>query len=147
LLTSLIREIEKPEILFLITLLHDIGKGREGDHSLTGAEILKGIGERMGLSTEERDIITFLVRYHLSMLQIAFRRDLHDEQVIFRFANDVKDLNRLKMLYLLTFADIKAVGPEAWTPWKNILLMELFLKTSHFFARKALTGPFSKAVR
>jgi [protein-PII] uridylyltransferase len=144
LLTSLIREIEKPEILFLTTLLHDIGKGREGDHSITGAEILKSIGERMGLSSEDRDIITFLVRYHLSMLQIAFRRDLHDEQVIFRFANDVKELNRLKMLYLLTFADIKAVGPEAWTPWKNTLLMELFLKTSHFFAREALTGPFSK---
>jgi [protein-PII] uridylyltransferase len=144
LLSTLIREIEKPEILFLTTLLHDIGKGKEGDHSVTGAEIFKDIGERMGLSAEEKDIISFLVRHHLSMLQIAFRRDLHDEQVIFRFANDVKDLNRLKMLYLLTFADIKAVGPEAWTPWKNTLLMELFLKTSHFLAREALSGPFSK---
>ena len=144
LLTSLIREIEKPEILFLTTLLHDIGKGREEDHSIAGAEILERICERMGLLTEEKNTITFLVRHHLSMLQIAFRRDLHDEQVIFRFASEVKDLNRLRMLILLTFADIKAVGPEAWTPWKNSLLTELFLKTSHFFAREALTGPFSK---
>jgi [protein-PII] uridylyltransferase len=144
LLTSLVREVEKPEILFLTTLLHDIGKGRDGDHSVTGAEMLIDIGERMGLSSGEMETITFLVRHHLSMLQIAFRRDLHDEQVIFRFASEVKELNRLKMLTLLTFADIRAVGPEAWTPWKNTLLMELFLKTSHFFAREALTGPFSK---
>ena len=65
------------------------------------------------------------------MVETAFRRDLHDEQVILRFANEVKISNQLKMLYLLTFADIKAVGPEAWTSWKNTLLMELFLKTSH----------------
>jgi [protein-PII] uridylyltransferase len=144
LLTSLIREVEKPEILFLATLLHDIGKGMEGDHSLTGAQIVKAIGERMGLSVEDRDLIGFLVKYHLLMVEIAFRRDLHDEQVILRFANEIKNINQLKMLYLLTFADIKAVGPEAWTSWKNTLLIELFLKTSHFFERDAITGPFLK---
>jgi [protein-PII] uridylyltransferase len=144
LLTSLIREVEKPEILFLATLLHDIGKGMEGDHSLTGAQIVKAIGERMGLSVEDRDLIGFLVKYHLLMVEIAFRRDLHDEQVILRFANEIKNINQLKMLYLLTFADIKAVGPEAWTSWKNTLLVELFLKTSHFFERDAITGPFLK---
>jgi [protein-PII] uridylyltransferase len=144
LLTSLIREVEKPEILFLATLLHDIGKGMDGDHSLTGAQIVKAIGERMGLSVEDRDLIGFLVKYHLLMVEIAFRRDLHDEQVILRFANEIKNINQLKMLYLLTFADIKAVGPEAWTSWKNTLLIELFLKTSHFFERDAITGPFLK---
>jgi [protein-PII] uridylyltransferase len=144
LLTSLIREVEKPEILFLATLLHDIGKGMEGDHSLTGAQIVKAIGERMGLSVEDRDLIGFLVKYHLLMVETAFRRDLHDEQVILRFANEIKNINQLKMLYLLTFADIKAVGPEAWTSWKNTLLIELFLKTSHFFERDAITGPFLK---
>jgi [protein-PII] uridylyltransferase len=144
LLTSLIREVEKPEILFLATLLHDIGKGMEGDHSLTGAQIVKAIGERLGLSVEDRDLIGFLVKYHLLMVETAFRRDLHDEQVILRFANEIKNINQLKMLYLLTFADIKAVGPEAWTSWKNTLLVELFLKTSHFFERDAITGPFLK---
>jgi [protein-PII] uridylyltransferase len=144
LLTSLIREIEKPEILFLTTFLHDIGKGMEGNHSLMGAEISMRIGNRMGLSAEERELIGFLVSHHLLMVEIAFRRDLHDEQVILRFANEIKNINQLKMLYLLTFADIKAVGPEAWTSWKNTLLVELFLKTSHFFERDAITGPFLK---
>jgi [protein-PII] uridylyltransferase len=135
LLTSLIREIEKPDILFLTTLLHDIGKGREGDHALIGAEMTKQVGERMGLTSEEKELMEFLVSRHLFMLETAFRRDLHDEQAILRFANETGDPVRLKMLYLLTFADIKAVGPEAWTSWKNSLLMELFLKTSHFFEK------------
>ena len=135
LLTSLIREIEKPDILFLTTLLHDIGKGKEGDHSSVGAEMINHIGLRMGLPSEDRGLMDFLVRHHLLMIETAFRRDLHDEQAILRFANETGNPVRLKMLYLLTFADIKAVGPEAWTSWKNSLLMELFLKTSHFFEK------------
>ena len=144
LLTSLSREIEKTEILFLATLLHDIGKGMDGDHSSMGEKMVKQIGERMGLSTQDQELIGFLVSHHLFMVQTAFRRDLHDEQVIMHFTNEVKNLNPLKMLYLLTFADIKAVGPEAWTSWKNTLLMELFLKASHFFEKGAVAGPFLK---
>lgn len=142
LLSSLIREIENPEILFLTTLLHDIGKGKDGDHSLIGQEMVKQIGERMGLPAEGRELIGFLVNHHLFMIETALRRDLHDEQVISRFANEVQNVDQLKMLYLLTFADIKAVGPEAWTSWKSTLLMELFLKASHFFERGAVAGPF-----
>jgi [protein-PII] uridylyltransferase len=145
LLTSLIREIENLEILFLTTLLHDIGKGTEGDHSLTGAEMVKRIGDRMGFSTEDKALIEFLVSHHLLIVETALRRDLHDEQVILRFAKEVKNLNQLKMLYLLTFADVKAVGPESWTSWKNTLIMELFLKASHFFEKGAVARPFLKA--
>jgi [protein-PII] uridylyltransferase len=144
LLTSLIGEIEKPENLFLAALLHDIGKGMEGDHSFVGAEMAKHIGSRMGLSLEDRESIGSLVSHHLLMVEIALRRDLNDEQVVLRFANEIKNLSQLKMLYLLTFADIKAVGPEAWNSWKNMLLMELFLKTSHFFEKDAMTVPFLK---
>ena len=144
LLTALAREIEKPEILYLTSLLHDIGKGVKGNHCLVGEEIAWRIGSRMGLSAGDRELIRFLIRHHLLMVEIAFRRDLQDEQVILRFANEIKNLTQLKMLYLLTFADIRAVGPEAWTSWKNILLMELFLKTSHFFERGAAVGPFLK---
>ncbi len=144
LLTELIREIDKPEILFLAALLHDIGKGMEGDHSSVGAEIDRRIGVRMGLSSEDRDLMGFLVSHHLLMVETGLRRDLHDEQVILRFANEIKNINQLKMLYLLTFADIKAVGPEAWTSWKDTLLIELFLKTSHFFEKDGMTGPFLK---
>jgi [protein-PII] uridylyltransferase len=144
LLSSLVREIENQEILTLAALLHDIGKGTEGNHSLTGAQMAKRISARMGLSNEEKEMIHFLVSHHLFMLETAFWRDLHDEQVILRFANRVKNIDRLKMLYLLTFADVKAVGPEAWTSWKNTLLVELFLKTSHFFGKDAVAGPFLK---
>ena len=142
LLTSLIRELENPGILFLTALLHDIGKGKEGNHSLVGAEWVEQIGTRMGLASEDKDSMVFLVGHHLSMIEMAFRRNLQDEQVILHFAQKVKNLNQLKMLYLLTFADIKAVGPEAWTAWKNTLLMELFLKTAHFFERGAVAEPF-----
>ncbi len=144
LLTEVIQEIENPGILLLTALLHDIGKGVDGDHSLVGAEMAKRVGSRMGLSPENSELIGALVSRHLLMVETAFRRDLHDEQVILRFAGEVKNLNRLKMLYLITFADIKAVGPEAWTSWKDTLLMDLFLKTSHFFEKDAMTGPFLK---
>ena len=139
LLTSLSREIEKPEILLLTTLLHDIGKGSEGDHSLVGAEIARSIAGRTGFSGEEMELVHFLVRHHLFMLETAMRRDLHDEQAIFNFSKKVESLDRLKMLYLLTFADVKAVGPDAWTPWKNSLLMDLFLKTAHFFESEGIS--------
>ncbi|HSB07743.1 MAG TPA: [protein-PII] uridylyltransferase [Thermodesulfobacteriota bacterium] len=144
LLTSLTREIEKPEILFLTALLHDIGKGIEGDHSKLGEELTVQIGDRMGLPDQDKRLMAFLVRRHLFMLEIAFRRDLHEEGTILRFANELESSEHLKMLYLLTFADIKAVGPEAWTPWKNSLLMELFLKTFHFFERGEGTVPLPK---
>jgi [protein-PII] uridylyltransferase len=146
LLTSLIREVEQPEILFLVTLLHDIGKSTNRDHSFAGAEMVKRIGARMGLSQEECERAGFLVSQHLLMVTTALRRDLHDEQVILRFANEIRNLNQLKMLYLLTFADIKAVGGESWTSWKNILLMDLFLKTSHFFERHAAPEPLVKGM-
>jgi len=131
LLTSSMKEIDKPEILMLTALLHDIGKGVDGNHSFTGATLCREIGTRLALSTEEIDLAVFLVSHHLFMLETALRRDLHDEKVIFRFAHEVGHLNHLRMLYLLTFADVKAVGPEAWTDWKDSLLAELFLKTSH----------------
>jgi [protein-PII] uridylyltransferase len=141
LLTSLIRDIDQPQILLLTGLLHDIGKGRGGDHSVIGAEIARGIGDRLGLSAGESALVHFLVKHHLYMIETAFRRDLLDEQAIQRFADEMKSLDHLKMLYLLTFADIKAVGPEAWTPWKNSLLMELFLKTSRLFEKGESTAP------
>jgi [protein-PII] uridylyltransferase len=139
LLTSLMKEIDKPEILLLTALLHDIGKGEQGDHSKAGEKLVGQIGNRMGLPDGDIHLMTFLVRHHLFMLETAFRRDLHDEGTILRFAGEIENLNFLKRLYLLTFADIKAVGPEAWTHWKNTLLMELFLKTSHFFERGSET--------
>jgi [protein-PII] uridylyltransferase len=141
LLTSLIRETDSFEILLLAGLLHDIGKGKKGDHSVIGAEIVKTIGDRLGLSSKKNLLLNFLVKNHLFMIETASRRDLLDEQAIQRFTNMIKTPDQLNMLYLLTFADIKAVGPEAWTPWKNSLLMELFLKTSRFFEKEGGLSP------
>ena len=136
LLTSLIHEVQEPEVLLLTALLHDIGKAGKGDHSLTGAALARGIATRLGLPAHESEQVHFLVKHHLLMSEIALRRDLHDEQAILNFASHVEDLGQLRMLYLLTFADIKAVGPEAWTSWKDSLLMELFLKTVHLLERQ-----------
>lgn len=143
LLTSLIREVDPLEMLLLAGLLHDIGKGGGGDHSVIGAEMAKTLGGRLGLSSEKCLLLHFLVRNHLLMIETASRRDLLDEQAIQRFANKMKTVDQLNMLYLLTFADIKAVGPEAWTPWKNSLLMELFLKTSRFFEKEGELSPLA----
>ena len=93
LFTSLIQEIEKPEILFLTALLHDIGKGQEGDHSKAGEELIVQIGDRMGLPEEDKRLMAFLVRHHLFMIETAFRRDLHEEGTILRFANEIENPN------------------------------------------------------
>lgn len=148
LLTSTIQEVEHLDILLLTALLHDIGKGREGDHAVIGAEMAGQIARRMGLDRDKIALMEFLIRSHLLMLETAFRRDLNDEQAIVSFAQEVQDLTRLKMLYLLTFADIKSVGPGTWNSWKNSLLMELFLKTSHFFdPRKEHPGDLKRSER
>jgi [protein-PII] uridylyltransferase len=147
LLSSLAKEVEPFGLLILCGLIHDIGKGEEGDHSLRGGDQAEKIAERMGLSEEEKRLLVFLVRRHLLMIETAFRRDLHDEGTIHRFAKEVEGSLRLKMLYLLSFADIRAVGPEAWTSWKDSLLMELFLRTVHFLEKGDVEGFFSTEER
>jgi [protein-PII] uridylyltransferase len=87
------------------------------------------------MSEERIDILRFLVREHLTFAEIAQRRDLDDENLIFRFARSVGDSERLKMLYLLVFADLRAVGPSAWNEWKDTLMRELFLKTLHLLEK------------
>ncbi|HJV34141.1 HD domain-containing protein, partial [Geomonas sp.] len=109
-------------------LLHDVGKGSGGGHAEVGAELSRTVARRMGLSKEDGDRLQFLVRQHLLMAHIAQRRDLHDERMIIQFARQMEKSENLKMLYLLTYADIKAVGPEVWTEWKALLLQELYEK-------------------
>ena len=129
LLTQLAREAEKIELLYLGLMFHDIGKGFGGGHSEIGARMVRSIAHRMRLNADDGALVEFLVLHHLLMTNIAFRRDLEDEKTIFDFAKIVGSVNNLKMLYLLTFADVKAVGPEVWNPWKGSLLGELYVKT------------------
>ena len=129
LLTQLARDADKIELLYLGLMFHDIGKGFGGGHSEIGARLVQPIARRMRLNADDGALAEFLVRHHLWMTQTAFRRDLEDEKTILDFAKTMGNVNNLKMLYLLTFADVKAVGPDVWNPWKASLLRELYGKT------------------
>lgn len=128
-LASVYQEIRRKDLLHLALLLHDIGKGREGDHSLIGEQIARDVADRLGLSQEDKSLVAFLVRDHLLMAHTAFRRDLSDEGILLWFAKRVAQPEALKMLYVFTYADISAVGPDTWSPWKKDLLTDLFEKT------------------
>ena len=129
LLGQVYREIKRKDLLHLAILLHDIGKGQVEDHSLVGERIAREAAERLKLDEHETRLLTFLVRYHLLMPHIAFRRDPSDPKVVLGFARQVGTVDALKMLYVLTAADISAVGPDVLTRWKETLLSELYLKT------------------
>jgi len=135
LLTQLSLEVDKRWLLLLAVLLHDVGKGSGGGHAEVGAELSRTVARRMGLSKEDGDRLQFLVRQHLLLAHIAQRRDLHDERMIIQFARQMEKSENLKMLYLLTYADIKAVGPEVWTEWKALLLQELYEKAFQVLER------------
>lgn len=129
LLARLAKDVEKRGLLLLSVLFHDIGKGEGKDHSTKGASMIPTIARRMGLNREDSQRLEFLVQNHLSMVHISQRRDLHDQRTISDFAAQMGMSENLKMLYLLTFADIRSVGPDVWSEWKGQLLQELFEKT------------------
>lgn len=128
LLTSVAENIEKRELLLLAILFHDIGKGSGSDHSSKGAALVPTISRRMGLNREDSLRLQFLVQHHLKMTHISQRRDLSDMAMISQFSELMGMSETLRMLYLLTFADLKAVGPDVWSEWKGQLLQELYEK-------------------
>ncbi|RME36659.1 MAG: [protein-PII] uridylyltransferase, partial [Deltaproteobacteria bacterium] len=140
LLTRVAHDIEKKELLLLAILFHDIGKGEGKNHSEKGAVLVRTIARRMGLNREDSERLEFLVRHHLDMAHISQRRDLHDPALIEQFAQTMKMTETLKMLFLLTFADLKAVGPDVWSEWKGFLLQELFEKTYGVMERGNFTA-------
>lgn len=121
-------QIGKPELLILSVLFHDIGKGSGGGHAEKGAAMIPTIARRMGLSREDSERLEFLVLQHLQFAHISQRRDLNDEKMIAQFANLMETSENLKMLYLLTVADVRAVGADVWTTWKASLFQELYEK-------------------
>ena len=129
LLTKLAQDIDKPELLILAVLLHDIGKGQGGQHAQKGAKMIPTIARRMRLTKESSQRLQFIVAHHLEMAYISQRRDINDDYQIEQFANTMQGSENLNILYLLTFADIKAVGPNSWTEWKGFLLQQLYEKT------------------
>ncbi|GLI39181.1 [protein-PII] uridylyltransferase [Geobacter hydrogenophilus] len=135
LLTRLAREVDKRELLILGVLFHDIGKGEGGGHADKGADMIPTIARRMGLCKEDSERLEFMVRSHLLMAHIAQRRDLHDDKMIIQFARQMEKSENLKMLYLLSYADIRAVGTDVWTEWKAMLLQELYEKSFNVLER------------
>jgi [protein-PII] uridylyltransferase len=128
-------QIGKPELLILSVLFHDIGKGEGGGHADKGAAMIPIIARRMGLSREDSERLEFLVRQHLIFAHISQRRDLHDENMIVQFARQMETSENLKMLLLLTIADVRAVGSEVWTSWKALLFQELYEKAFNVLER------------
>jgi [protein-PII] uridylyltransferase len=123
------KDLKKKKMLLWATLLHDIGKATsEEDHSIQGAQIANDILTRMGLDSEDVSTVVFLVREHLLLIKTATRRDIHDEETALACARKIRDIERLKMLYLLTVADSIATGPMAWNDWTATLLRDFFLK-------------------
>ena len=120
---------DKPWLLYVAALFHDIAKGRGGDHSELGAEDVRTFSKDHGLTQSEAELVEFLVSEHLTMSRIAQKEDLSDPDVIQAFANRVGTERRLTALYLLTVADIRGTSPKVWNAWKGKLLEDLYRAT------------------
>jgi len=126
---QLYREIKNKKILLWAALLHDIGKGKgEGDHEAAGAAIVEKLLIQKGLNAQDVASVVFLVRRHLYLIKTATRRDINEEETAVLTARTIKDIEALKMLYLLTVADSISTGPMAWNDWTAALLRDFFLK-------------------
>ena len=124
--TAIFKQIASRRVLYVAVLLHDIAKGRGGDHSEIGSHIALKLGPRFGLDPAETETVSWLVRYHLLMSSTAFKRDLADPKTIEDFVRQVQSPERLRLLLILTVVDIRAVGPGVWNDWKRTLLRTLF---------------------
>ncbi|MEK8088172.1 [protein-PII] uridylyltransferase [Thermithiobacillus plumbiphilus] len=128
--------LEKPELLIIAGLFHDIAKGRGGDHSTLGAEDAQRFCQRHGLSRDDTALVSWLVRQHLIMSSVSQRRDIEDPEVIREFTQQVGSQRYLDHLYLLTVADIRATNPDLWNSWKDQLLRDLYHASSAAFQRR-----------
>jgi [protein-PII] uridylyltransferase len=124
--TAILRQIVSRRVLYVAVLLHDIAKGRGGDHSVLGADVAMKLCPRFGMTPAETETVAWLVRTHLLMSAVAFKRDLSDFKTILDFAEQVQSPERLRLLLVLTVVDIRAVGPGIWNSWKRQLLSDLF---------------------
>ncbi|HEV2350795.1 MAG TPA: [protein-PII] uridylyltransferase [Terriglobia bacterium] len=134
--SEILSELEQPELLFLSLLFHDVGKGTlPGDHVKGSLDAIARVFERLSLELEDRETVAFLISSHLEMSATMQRRDIFDPDTVRTLADKVGAPERLKMLCLLTYADIKSVNPEALTPWKAEKLWQLYAGTSNYLAR------------
>ncbi len=140
--TDIVHTLKSRRVLYVAVFLHDIAKGRQEDHSIAGERVAKSLCPRLGLTPSETETVAWLVRNHLLMSETAQMRDLNDYKTILDFAAVVQSPERLKLLLILTVADIRAVGPGVWNGWKGQLL-----RTLYFEAEPILSGGHSSLSR
>jgi [protein-PII] uridylyltransferase len=129
--TEVVKRIQSRAVLYCSVLLHDMAKGLPGDHSGVGAEIARSLCPRLGMSAADTQAVAWLVKNHLVMSDVAQRRDVSDPQTVRDFVAQVQSPEMLRLILILTVADIKAVGPGVWNGWKGQLLRELYYAAEH----------------
>ncbi len=132
--SSLVDHLQSRRALYVAMLLHDICKGRGGDHSELGAELALEVGPALGLSAEETEMVSWLVLHHLLLSTTAFKRDIDDPKTILDLSEVIQSPERLKLLLVLTVADMRAVSPKVWNGWKATLLRELYARVAEVLA-------------
>ena len=135
------RELENPCLLYLAALFHDIAKGRDGDHSILGAEDAMQFCEQHNMNRKDTRIVSQLVRNHLLMSVTAQRKDISDPDVVREFARQVGSIEMLNYLYLLTVSDIRSTNPKLWNNWKDALLKQLYVSTKQVIRRGIEIAP------
>jgi [protein-PII] uridylyltransferase len=133
---NVINSTAQPELLVLALLLHDVGKWRDDDHALESVRMARDVVDRLQLTGDARETVLFLIRHHLRMSLVAFRRDTEDPEIVKDFAAFIGTEERLKMLCLMTLADVGAVSPETLTPWKEELLWRLYVYTYNHLTQR-----------
>jgi [protein-PII] uridylyltransferase len=132
--SDIVHKVSSRRALYVALFLHDIAKGRGGDHSELGADLAKTLGPRFGLTPEEIENVSWLVLHHLDMSKTAQKRDIDDPKTIADFAAFVQSPERLKLLLVLTVVDMRATSPKIWNNWKASLLRELYYRTEEVLA-------------
>jgi [protein-PII] uridylyltransferase len=138
---ALTREVARPDLLLLAALLHDIGKGWPGDHSVTGEVVARDVGRRMGLPAADVDLVASAVRLHLLLPMVATRRDLDDPVTVKQVASAVRSRALLELLHALAIADGLATGPAAWNDWKATLVADLVRRVESVLDGAPMPGP------
>ncbi len=133
---GILAELAAPELLVLALLLHDVGKWRDDDHAVESVRMAQEVVERLQLRPQQRETVLFLIRHHLRMSLVAFRRDTEDPDIVTEFAAFIGTEERLKMLCLMTLADVEGVSPDTLTPWKEELLWRLYVDTYNHLTQR-----------
>lgn len=134
-LTEVVRELPQPELLMMGMLFHDIGKGWADNHPARGAGMWQAVGARLGLHEDEIAATEFLIREHLTLSHLAQHRDIHDDRLVIDFCRACGSVENLERLYVLTYADMRAVAPGVWNNWRGMLVTELYVRAREFFER------------